>query len=352
VDILIGDGISPLGAEIVATCVPSEYAASAAVTSAYGTIDIANNFHYASRIGVAMRLQSNTYNIQIHGMRYNGQPGRAQKPISITYINGGIGLGGLGGIDIHNNNITIEGSTVATELLGGIGGSYVWCTAVTPLNLVRVENVDLYTKRMTCTEFLALPGATLSPVARIPISGTASLTTTSRAQRGTSGVVTTAGTGRCRVGAAAVFTLGQIYYPIVIAKPGSALNFATAAGGAAVLCNDGARANAFTVVGPVDPTQVEATFGTGEYYGYCNLLAADEATYIKGAKRLELTDLQVVSDVTRGTVAPSSALQTCTAGDIVYNSAPVAGGSLGFVCVATGLSNAAGAWKTFGAISA
>jgi hypothetical protein len=36
-------------------------------------------------------------------------------------------------------------------------------------------------------------------------------------------------------------------------------------------------------------------------------------------------------------------------GDMVYNSAPVAGGSMGWVCVTAGTP---GTWKTFGGIAA
>jgi hypothetical protein len=48
-----------------------------------------------------------------------------------------------------------------------------------------------------------------------------------------------------------------------------------------------------------------------------------------------------------GTAAPSSG--TYEVGDIVYNSAPVAGGTIGFVCTTAGTP---GTWKTFGAIAA
>jgi hypothetical protein len=47
-----------------------------------------------------------------------------------------------------------------------------------------------------------------------------------------------------------------------------------------------------------------------------------------------------------GTAAPISG--TYEVGDIVYNSAPVAGGTIGFVCTTAGTP---GTWKTFGAIS-
>jgi len=48
-----------------------------------------------------------------------------------------------------------------------------------------------------------------------------------------------------------------------------------------------------------------------------------------------------------GSAAPVSG--TYNVGDIVYNSAPTAGGTIGFVCVTAGTP---GTWKTFGAISA
>jgi parallel beta-helix repeat protein len=49
----------------------------------------------------------------------------------------------------------------------------------------------------------------------------------------------------------------------------------------------------------------------------------------------------------KGSAAPVAG--TFQAGDIVYNSAPTAGGFIGFVCVTAGTP---GTWKTFGAISA
>ena len=48
-----------------------------------------------------------------------------------------------------------------------------------------------------------------------------------------------------------------------------------------------------------------------------------------------------------GAAAPTTG--TYEVGDIVYNSAPVAGGSIGWVCTTAGTP---GTWKTFGAISA
>lgn len=48
-----------------------------------------------------------------------------------------------------------------------------------------------------------------------------------------------------------------------------------------------------------------------------------------------------------GTAAPTTG--TYEVGDIVYNSAPVAGGTIGFVCTTAGTP---GTWKTFGAIAA
>jgi hypothetical protein len=48
-----------------------------------------------------------------------------------------------------------------------------------------------------------------------------------------------------------------------------------------------------------------------------------------------------------GTVAPTTG--TWVVGDIVYNSAPTAGGFVGWICTTAGTP---GTWKTFGAISA
>ena len=54
-----------------------------------------------------------------------------------------------------------------------------------------------------------------------------------------------------------------------------------------------------------------------------------------------------VDGLSFGTAAPVSG--TYSAGNIVFNSAPVAGGTVGWVCVTAGTP---GTWKTFGDISA
>lgn len=51
--------------------------------------------------------------------------------------------------------------------------------------------------------------------------------------------------------------------------------------------------------------------------------------------------------VGEATAAPTTG--SYNQGDFFYNSAPVASGTMGWVCVATG---APGTWKTFGAIAA
>jgi len=48
-----------------------------------------------------------------------------------------------------------------------------------------------------------------------------------------------------------------------------------------------------------------------------------------------------------GSAAPTTG--TYLQGDIVYNSAPTAGGNIGWVCTAGGTP---GTWKTFGSIAA
>ena len=56
---------------------------------------------------------------------------------------------------------------------------------------------------------------------------------------------------------------------------------------------------------------------------------------------------ETVNYVGRGTAAPTSG--DWEQGDVIYNSAPTAGGTIGWVCTTAG---SPGTWKTFGTIAA
>lgn len=350
VDILLGDMVSTVGLEIYNTCIPPEYKAQVVGAGALpGTVTIEANQFYQSRYSVMMRLNSAAFNYVIAGNQFNGLGGNLQKPIQINYISGGNGEPAYPGLEIRDNMPLITFGGTTDEMLKGVGGSYVYCTAITPIGLVRLDGVDLYTKRMTCAQFKALPGASMDVTYRVATGGTASAANTYRAQLGASGVATVSGTDRLRLGAAGLLTIGQPFTGIVIAKPGSQWVSEFAGGGYAVPCTVEGISNLFNVYGPQTPTVPEIYLGTGEYYGYCFMSTADAATHLKGALRVEITDLEIVTDRTLAALPPSSAAQNCFVGDTVYHSAPAAGGNIGWVCTAAG---APGTWKAFGTIAA
>jgi hypothetical protein len=70
------------------------------------------------------------------------------------------------------------------------------------------------------------------------------------------------------------------------------------------------------------------------------LIGGDNSGYYVGT---------AAAPVLRGFASAAPTSGTYVVGDIVYNNAPVAGGTIGFVCVTAGTP---GTWKTFGAISA
>lgn len=109
--------------------------------------------------------------------------------------------------------------------------------------------------------------------------------------------------------------------------------------------------------------------GSPEPYGYINVAAASTYVDIRGnkysTKTLDLPNhhnnttlytLQSDSTSDVGAIGAQRVFAASAApsvgnwlqGDIVYNTAPTAGGFVGFVCVVSG---APGTWKTFGAIS-
>ena len=86
-----------------------------------------------------------------------------------------------------------------------------------------------------------------------------------------------------------------------------------------------------------------------EFHGYRNLFKTrglPEMTPYQMAEDIGRS-YQAKRDVTFGSSAPSSG--THTVGSIVYNTAPTAGGNIGWVCTTGGTP---GTWKAFGAIDA
>ena len=83
-----------------------------------------------------------------------------------------------------------------------------------------------------------------------------------------------------------------------------------------------------------DSASARAAVGSGP------LLGNNNAGYYVGSR---------TAPILRGFASAAPVAGTYVVGDIVYNTAPTAGGTIGFVCVTAGTP---GTWKTFGAIAA
>ena len=339
VDIILGDGVSTVGAEIASTCIPSEYQAAASATISFtGQINIENNFHYASLYGLIVRCQSTLGKIVYQGNRINTIATPATIPVQIIYVSG-LSENAL----IFKDNAAFTSSGTAWTP-AGIGGSYVYCTALTPLNAVKLEGVDLYTKQMTCAQFAAISGATLACDARLPSSGNASLYRDYRLVQGTSGVRTTIGTGRVRMGASAVFTIGQTDHVVVLSSPGASFSYVNAIGTAQIITTVSGAPNLFSVSQLVAPTSTEGTFFSGQYYGYAVMTQATYDSVFAGARRLQITDFDVIKVNDVVAAKPSSTQQVCSVGDVFYYTTPASGGYIGCVCTTAGTPGTISDW--------
>lgn len=335
-DVLLGDGISPTAVELINNCIPEEYRSQCLdEVSSSGNIVLSGNFHYMSRYGIMMRLQSTALDVTIRDMTFNGSAA-GHKLISI--FNAGSGKSN-GEIRVSGVFAQVLGGSNAS-LLGGIGGTPIHCNTETDYGLVTYNGNDLYTKKMTCSEFLALPNSSLTVGARPPSSGTASLKTISRAQLGTKGVTTGAEAGRLRAGDTVLAPTGSSYSLMMVGKPNSTFLPQRVEGVSSIAVTYKKRADIFTVVNNY-PLSAEITLGAGTFYGYSFMTNADAAVHLKGVTRLELVDLQVESDVNRAAAAPTSTQISWSVGDIVYNSAPAVGGAYSWICTAAG---APGTW--------
>lgn len=341
-DILLGDGMTEVAVELINKCVPEEYRPQCLGSlSVAGNISIHKNFHFISRHGIMMRIQSTPLDISISDMTFNGT-NDGQKPISIEYISGDTGIGQ---INIDKVFTQVLGGDVS-NVRKGIGGSPIHCNKLTPYNLIKVDGVDLYTKRMNCKEFLTLPNATLDVEVRLPASGSSQIKNTVKAQQGVKGIVTNDDYGRVRVGVTPVLNTTEEHVIIGIGKPNGALIAYVAGSPNTFYISEGA-ANVFSISEPFISTQTEITLATGEYYGYCVMTKTQADIHIKGARRLELTDLLIESMLHKATAPPTSAQQRSYVGEIIYNSNPVEGGAFGWVCVTAGNP---GTWKSIGNI--
>lgn len=93
-----------------------------------------------------------------------------------------------------------------------------------------------------------------------------------------------------------------------------------------------------------DPINTVGIMGIGQYNG--NYGASEGIAIFNGNGRFSSLYLTPNMLVTSGSVAPTTG--SYTRGSIVYNTAPSAGGNIGWVCVTAG---SPGTWKTFGSIA-
>lgn len=348
-DIALGLPNNALGTAL-ASSLPEEY--SITVPSAiYSNVEISDNFHFASKYGIIGTFFFDRLNVSISNETFVGIKNRGNQPI-VLFTNSA----GTGNTRFYINNCTVWNSqddTINAEMLSGVKNSYVFTGAGFDnynYGFTTLDGVDLFTKEMTMYEFSQMPGATFNVEWRVPTSGVATASNQIRAQIGTHGVKTTATSGRLRLGSVGVLNVGVPFTGVVIASPGSQANWTYSGGGAGFLSTASNSANIFAVyTGTQAATDSEVTLSTGEYYGYCFLSTADGLAYLQKCTRVKITDLDLVPDKTVAESFPSDSAQSCSVGDIVYNSSPAAGGHVGWICTTAGTP---GTWNTFGAITA
>jgi hypothetical protein len=356
VDIMISRPEEAWATTVVTTCVPTEYQSLMPIGSGSlftGLVNISGNFHFASQYGVAVKLTSasNGY-LSITNATFVGILNKYNKPVYL-YGDGSVKT------NISGLSITNTGNTAITpQMTTGIKNTPVYWSAgsgtTTPsYGEVMYEGQDLFTAKMSISQFSALSGATLDVSARSPTSGVSQIYNGKvAAVGGTSGVSVVTGTGRPRVGATAMYpSTGDSYYIAVLSSPSGATSYLYSTGTAQVFARD---ADGYIRIAKTLPvTSTEGTFYTGDYVG---LMVMTESAYasssIQGCTRLEIIDLEFVSGNVESSTIPTSFTGATNwqwlQSDIVYNNSPTSGGFIGWVCVSSG---APGTWTTFGPIT-
>ena len=340
VDILMCDGVSDVGVTLINSCVPEELRAGLLGNlSINGNIEIDGNFHFQSSIGIHVRIQSSPMSVRVKRGTFVGHATfGSHKVINIIYASRDSERSKL---QIGDYHVAVQGGNTNT-LLTGIGNTYVHCDNVTPYDFVTLDGLDLFTKKLTCEQFLSLPKATLSMPYRLPTSGYASVRNEVRYVEGTQGLRTFEGTGRVRAGAAPVLTAGQKCAMVFIGSPKSIYYPVSASGVNPTRCLVIGAKDTFNIIKDYTPTSSEVTVASGDFFGYSVMTESEYVNLFAGVRRLQLIDFQAVPDVTKAAAPPTEAARQSTQGDIIYNSAPTSGSAVSWVCVASG---APGTWQ-------
>ena len=343
-DVLLGDGVSDDAVTIINNCFPDRFKEQClGMLSFSGSCTVSNNFHFMSHKALKVRLQGSPFSLQYHGNTFTNFGDRGAKVVDITYIVGGANDGVF---NIYDNFIKVNGSTNNGALFSGINGSYVHCTKETPVGYVKYEGKDLYTKELSIADFMGLPRATISPTVRASASGNTNIRKTRKLVGGTQGAVLDGSGSTARLGNSPLLTVGSFNNMLILGSNDSKVLFNQGAGFEELPTKERDFYKVYRREG----------FGTGEihlpigdFYGYAVLTDAEVTTTLKGATRIKITDMQVVTTNEYATEIPSSSLYRYNVGDVIYNSNPVEGSAFGWVCVTAG---APAVWKSFGIIAA
>ena len=355
VDFMVGNPTDAFTTKIITNCVPAEYQSEATSASVgiSGGLTFNNNFHFVSKYGYVVNSQMTTAKINIREEVFTGRLGLFNKGVRI--------LGSASGCNIDLDRLTVvntANSAINAEMNVGIKNSPVFIEGTAPaFRGVVLDGVDILTAQLTLKEFSELTGASLNITAIQPTSGNAATYNgVIRAVNGVSGVRTVAGTGRSRlrVAGAACFPATGTYYAAFLGSTSGSVAFTTAGGPAGRALTD---AKGFYRLESITVTSTEVTLFSGDYWGALVMTQAqyEASSALRFTTRIQILDMDVVSEPFRSSTDPSAyaspSLWNWTQGDIAYNSAPAAGGTIGWVATATGSGTAAN-WKTFGSISA
>ena len=354
-DVLVGAPNHSMTTRIIENCVPAEFReeATAASSGITGGLTFRSNFHYQTKFGYLINSRMEVAFIDISNTTFVGGKGLFNIPVQLT--------GSAAGCNVSLQNLAVVNTadrTVDAEMNAGVKNSPVFIEGTMPaFGGVVLDGVDILTAQLTLREFAALPGASLDITGAVPTSGNAATYNgVIRAVNGTSGVRTVAGTGRSRlrVNDAACFPSTGTYYTAFLGSPDGSVVFSTIGGFGARALTD---TKGFYRLEPITVNSTEVALSSGDYWGALVMTQEqyEASSALRFTTRIQILDMDTVSQPLRSATAPSTypapASWNWTQGDIVYNSAPTAGGTIGWVATATGSGTAAN-WRTFGTIAA
>lgn len=348
-DVLIGYNASA-GLEVttmVSECTPNEYIPVGADYGFVGGLTFQGNHHYATRFGYTIcNNVGNPGSVVVRDDTFSGELALLNRPVRIFQ-----NASGGSRLSFDNLNIINTGANAAdvtAYMRGGIGGTPVFVQGVTPADgLVTVDGQDLYTVKMTAQEFLALPGATLTPGVRTPSGGYAELQKNVRCSAGGPGFYSRELTDRCRLGPAPLLTIGVAPTVIVLGNPGMVAVYDAQVGGPGAFGVNTGHRRKFSVNTLGAPADAELYVGTGTVVGYAVMTAAQGLSTFKGRTRLEIVDLDLMYIAETNTAPPIDSARFNARGYRVENTETLPGGYAGWVCVTEG---APAAFKGYGLI--